>query len=178
MINRFFSSLVSLLFIVYCLYFSGCGYTTRSFVYHRDKIFITPITNRMDITSQERGSTSFPILLEKKLTNVLVDKFNINGHLKVVSKEEDALKLTCFIDNYEKDALRYTDSDEIKEQSLRLYIHMTLTDFTGEILKEEQIVGKTSYFLTGLSQKSETAAWTNLVDDTARRILEAVTEKW
>jgi len=45
-------------------------------------------------------------------------------------------------------------------------------------VKEKEVVGETTFFLTGASQKTETAAQVDLVDDTARRITEAVVEDW
>ncbi|MBU0693463.1 MAG: hypothetical protein KKC11_02160 [Candidatus Omnitrophica bacterium] len=158
--------------------FYGCGYSTRGFVYNEDKIYINPAVNTMDITSQERKYSSyrsFPILLEKKLTNALVNKFNIDGQLKTVSQEEGALKLSCSIKDYEKEALRYDDSEQVKEQRLWLRVGVKLTDSMGKVVKEEDIVGEASFFLSG---KSETTAQEELINDTARRILEAVIEKW
>jgi uncharacterized protein YcfL len=169
------------LLTIFLYLFYGCGYTTRGFQYQEDKIFIAPIINKIDITSEERrysGYKVFPILLEKKLTNELINKFNIDGHLKVVSETEESLVLSCFIKDYQKEALKYTSDEEVKEQRLRLYVHIKLQDSEGSILKEKDIVGEASYFLSGPNKKSEESAQSDLIDDTARRILEAVIEEW
>jgi hypothetical protein len=163
------------------VFISGCGYTTRGFVYKESKIHIPAVVNQINITSEDRryaGYRSYPILLEKILTNVLINKFNIDGHLKVVKSEEGALKLSCAINDYQREALRYTDSEDIKEQRLRLSVHIKLTDSSGQTLKEKDVVGETSFFLVGTNRKTESAAQQDLVDDTARRILEAVIEEW
>jgi len=170
------SLILSLFFLII-----GCGYSTRGVIYDESSIIIVPATNKIDITSESRkysGYFSFPALIENKLTNELTNKFNIDGNLKVVSQDPQALKLECEVTDYKKETLRYTDSDEVKEQRLRLYVNIKLTDPQGEVLRHQQVMGETDYFLTGSGSRSESAAQTDLIDDTARRILEAVVEAW
>jgi len=202
---------VLLLFIVV-----GCGYTTRGFVYTENTIIIKPVINKIDITSESRkysDYTSFPILIENRLTNEIISKFNIEGNLKVVSEDPNALKLVCTVNDYNRETLRYTEgSDEIEEQRLRLSVHMKLTSGEGKVLQDQVVLGETTYHLSGtirtvsrcengkwkigsgdciydteaaanaanssLNPKSESAAQLDLIDDTARRICEAVTEEW
>jgi len=170
------------IFLFLCFIFLyGCGYTTRAFIYKEDKIFIEPIVNKIDITSEGRRYSdyrTYPILLEKRLTNALINKFNVYGNLKVSNKKENSLLLDCSITNYDKEALRYSDQDNITEQKLRLTVHIKLFDSSGKILKEKDIVGETSFFLEGTNSKSETLAWEDLIDDTARRIFETIVEEW
>lgn len=160
---------------------SGCGYTTRGFIYEENQITIFPVRNSMDIASSGRrtsGYANFPILIENRLTSELINKFNIDGYLKVVNRAQSALGLNCVVNNYTKEALRYTDSDDIKEQRLRLYVEMKLIDSKGDVLQDKVIVGEASFFLSGLNRKSETVAQDELIEDTARRISEAVLEAW
>ena len=163
---------------------AGCGYTTSGFVsvYEEDSIIIEPVENKIEITSETRqfsGYSTFPILIENKLTNEIVNKFNIDGHFKVVSQDPKALRLSCVVNDYSKEALRYEEEDDdVEEQRLRLYAQIKLVSSTGEVLKDKQVVGETTFFLTGASAKSESAAQLDLVDDTARRISEAVIEAW
>jgi len=167
--------------ILTILFFSGCGYSFHGFQYQENKIFIYPIINKINITSETRRYSSyqsFPILLEKKLTNRLIEKFNIDGHLKVVNTPDAALRLSCIIKKYLKESLRYTDSEEVEEQRLRLYVHIQLKDSKGTSLKERDIVGETTYFLLGTYRKSEEQAQEDLIEDTARRILEIIVEEW
>jgi len=160
----------------------GCGYTTRGFIYAEDTIIIRPVINKVDITSESRkysDYTSFPILIENRLTNEIISKFNIEGNLKVVSEDPNALKLICTVNDYSRETLRYTEgSDEVEEQRLRLSVHMKLTSGEGKVLQDRVVLGETTYYLTGANQKSESAAQVDLIDDTARRICEAVTEAW
>ncbi|MCP4652856.1 MAG: hypothetical protein GY858_05680 [Candidatus Omnitrophica bacterium] len=159
----------------------GCGYSTMASSYSENKIFIVPVENKVNITSEARNYSnynSFPLLLEKKLTNSLVNQFNTDGHFKVVSTQDEALVLECKVDNYEKTALRYTDSDDVKEQRLRLRVTVKLSDSSGAMLDTKKVVGQTSYFLSGPNRKSEAAAQVELIEDTVRRISEVVVERW
>lgn len=168
-------------FVLLLLIVVGCGYTTRGFIYTEDTIIIKPVINKIDITSESRkysDYTSFPILIENRLTNEIVSKFNIEGNLKVVSQDPNALKLVCTVNDYSRETLRYADNDEVDEQRLHLHVHMKLTSGEGKVLKSKNVTGKTTYYLTGANQKSESAAQSDLIDDTARRICEAVTEEW
>ncbi len=159
----------------------GCGYTTRSFTYDGNAILISPVVNKIDITSETRkysNYTTYPILLENRLTNEIVTQFNIDGGLKVVNDDPEALKLSCTITDYKKETMRYTESDDVKEQRLRLFVQVILVGKDAAELKNKNITGETSFFLTGPNQKSESAAQMDLIEDTARRIVEAVVEEW
>ncbi len=161
----------------------GCGYTTRGSMYAGQKLIVVPAVNKIDVTSireETSGYVNFPILIENKLTNEIVSKFNADGQLKVVSEDSQALRLSCQVNNYTKETLRYDEDQdgEVREQRLRLQVHIKLVAADGKVLIEKDITGEASYFLTGASSKSESSAQTDLVDDTARRISEAVLEEW
>ena len=163
------------------LILGGCGYTTRGFVYKEKTVYIKPVVNKVNITSERRAYSSYntyPILVEKRLTNSLVNKFNIDGNLKVVGTKDNSLSLQCEIRNYDKEALRYADNDSVTEQRLRLYVHCNLYDEDGTLLKEKDVVGDTTYFLSGRLAKTESSAQTDVINDAARRIVEAVVEEW
>jgi hypothetical protein len=163
------------------IFVCACGYTTRGFVYQEGKILVYPVKNEISTTHEGRAYesyTSFPILIEKKLTNGLVNKFNADGHLRIARTADGALRLACSIREYKKEALQVADNDDVTEQRLRLSVHITLHDSTGALLKERDVTGEASFFLSGSLSKTETAAQSDLVDDTARRIVEAVVEDW
>ena len=87
-------------------------------------------------------------------------------------------RLESSIYEYRKEALRYSETDRIEEQRLRLYARIKVYDSANELIQEKAIVGDTTYFLSGPYAKSESAAIDDLVADTARRIVEAVSEEW
>ncbi len=173
--------LVKKLLLIFLLITTGCGYSTKGYKYQENKIRINPVVNAIDITSEGRkysGYTAYPVLIEDRLTNRLVSEFNIQSNLAVVSKPEQALRLECKVIDYKRNTLRYTDSDDPEEQRLRLRVKMKLFDAEGNLLQDKHITGQTSFFLTGSNSKSEVAAQVDLIDDTARRITEAVVEAW
>jgi outer membrane lipopolysaccharide assembly protein LptE/RlpB len=160
---------------------AGCGYTTRGFTYKEDTIIVEPVANKIDVTAKHRktsGFVNYPVLIDNRLTNELVNHFNIDGSLKVVSQDPEALRLSCEVTNYTKETLRYTASDEVREQRLRLHVRMKLLDSEGQVLKQKNVVGQSTYFLSGPRRRTESAAQNDLIQDTARRISEAVIEAW
>lgn len=170
-----------ILFLALFFIISGCGYTTSGCMYAGRKIIIEPVINKITITSENREYSNydtFPILIENKLTSELVRRFNTDGNLKVVSRNAQALKLSCTVGEYTKESLRYEDDDDVEEQRLRLNVHMRFVDFQGKVLQDKNIQGETSYFLTGTSSKTEASAQEDLIDDTARRVVESITEEW
>lgn len=166
--------------VVLLLFLLGCGYTTRVFVTD-EKIYVKPVVNNISITAETRAYAqykSYPILIEKTLTNDIISEFNIRGAFKVANEAEASYKLECIVYDYKKEALRYSDADDVSEQRLRLYVKLKLYDAGDKIVKEKTVVGETTYFLTGTLAKSESAAMEEVIDDTARRIVEAISEEW
>ena len=158
----------------------GCGYTTRAFV-GNENIYVKPVINDIEITSKDRiysEYTSLPVFIEKKLTSVLVSKFNVRGSYNIGADTEDALMLDCRVYDYKKEALRYSDSDDVTEQRLRLYIHVTLYDREDNVTKKKDVVGEATFFLSGPYATTESEAIMELVDDTARRVVDVVSEDW
>lgn len=169
------------IFLVFAVLFTGCGYSTQSYRYKENRIRISPVVNSIRVSSEERQHAShgaYPALIEDRLTSRLVSEFNIRSNLEVVSRIEGALRLDCEVIDYRRQTLRYTDSDDPREQRLRLHVKMELTDSQGELLKERVVVGQTTFYLDGPQSRSERAAQHDLVEDTARRITEAVVEAW
>jgi hypothetical protein len=168
-------------FLILLLILTGCGYTTGGFTYPEKEIYIRPVINKISITNESRVNatyTSYPIFLEKTLTNNLISKFNAEGYLKVVSTDTSNLILECEITEYRKEALRYTSTEDVEEQRLRLVVHLILRRGADNPIKDTTVIGETSYYLSGSLAKSEEAAQVDLIDDTARRIMEAVIEQW
>jgi len=167
--------------IVFLLVISGCGYTTRGFVYQEQGINIKPVMNEISIDHNDStyySYNTYPILLEKNFTNELISKFHTEGSLLISNREEGFLRLECTLKNYLKEALRYESDEDVEEERLRLYVYIILYDGQGEIIQEKDIVGETTYYLSGSLSKTESSAQVDLIDDTTRRVLEAVIEQW
>ncbi len=176
--KRFLSRILVILAVVLA---SGCGYTTTGTNYVEKSICIKPIVNGIKIATEGRkyaNYQSYPRLIENILNSVVIEHFNSDGRLKVVNHEEGALVLSGTITGYSKDALRYSDNNDIRQQRLRLDVKIKLVDSKGQVVKERDVTGETTFFLTGAGQRSEADAQADLVEDTARRISEVVVEEW
>ena len=176
MIKQSFQVLLSAIFLL-----AGCGYTTHSVIFAEKYIFIQSVTNDIKIATEGNkyeNRKTYPRLVENELTSALVQGFNTDGQLKVAREEAGALKLVCAVKDYRKDTLRSTTTNDVVEQRIQLEVWMKLTSSSGKTIKDEGVIGETTYFLSGPNQKTEVAAQGDLVDDTARRIVEGVVENW
>lgn len=160
---------------------SSCVYTTHIDLYPEKSIYIAPVVNKISISEENRSYNnyrSYPLLIEKKLTSAIAEKFSQDGNLRVSSEKNNSLMLYTEIIDYVKESLRYNDNDEIKEQKLKLKVKIKLLNSRGEKVKEQEILGETDYFLSGPYQKTESSAQQELINDTARRIVESIVENW
>ena len=159
----------------------GCGYTTRNALYTGEStLYIKPVVNKINITSENRAYSkyrTYPLLIERKLTSHLIDRFSLDGNFKIGSQDAAEYVLEVQITDYDKDSLRYNNNDEVEEQRLWLKTHYKLYH-KGKVIEEKDITGDTTYFLTGPYRKSENSAQMDLVKDTARRITDSITERW
>ncbi len=160
------------------IFLLGCGYTFG--VFTDKKVYVKPVVNVIKVSTSKRPYpeyTRYPILLEKLLTNQIVEELNKRG-ATVFKEFQESNILECTIYDYRQEALRYTDNDEVKEERLRLYVKVKYFSPQKELIKEKDIVGQTTYFLSGPYAKSEAQAWEDLVEDTAQRIVESILQDW
>lgn len=180
-------SLFFALSVVVLISFSGCGYSIRSLAYGRStKIYIKPFENRVDLNIQGEYSDRYTYKLyrhrlETKITDAVINRFLLDGYLKVVSNEDDAdLVLKGEFTNYEKQPLRYDDASNIEEYRANLVVNVALRDMKKDALlwEENGFVGYSEFFVTGSRAKSEDVAIDEAVEDLARRIVERTVEDW
>lgn len=167
--------------------FSGCGYGIRSLAYNKNtKIYVRPFENKVDLNIKGEYSDQYTYKLyrhrlETKITDAVINRFLLDGYLRVVSNEEEAdLVMKGELINYEKQPLRYDDASNIEEYRANLVINIALRDTKkDELLWEESaFVGYSEFFTTGSQAKSEDAAIDEAVEDLARRIVERTVEDW
>ena len=119
----------SIVCILAVLAITGCGYTTKAFL-ASGVVYVKPVENKIQIAQETNAYSeyqSFPLLLEKRLTNQIVTEFTVRSGYTVVGAEANAERLESAITGYRKEALRYDDFDEITEQRLRLTVHIRQT---------------------------------------------------
>ena len=170
--------------VVYCLlsiiYFSGCGYTTKSTLPKSIKtIRVEPFKNSIDYTTGTDRNIYLP-LLEVNVRNAVINRFLFDGNLKVVEPHEADLILKGELKGYQRSALRYTDDDDVQEYRVHVTVSFEMSKArSGELSwSEPNFVGEATYFVTGPSAKSEESAVEDAILDLARRIVERTIEDW
>lgn len=184
----------SVLFTVYCLlftiYLTGCGYTTRSMISDKFRtIYITPFVNKIDLTEEASVAYKYKIyrpMLEQELTKAVVNKFLFDGNLKPTKKESADLVLKGDLVEFRKDPLRYNeDNDEVSEYRMNIVVNIIMWDNKENKLvwEENGFTGDFTYFPTSsdmenVTEKTDEQAVPDAIDDLARRIVERTVEQW
>ncbi|MDD5005081.1 MAG: LptE family protein [Candidatus Omnitrophica bacterium] len=176
--------LIILGFVLLFLGFYGCGYTTRAYVGPYKTIYIAPFKNSINIASEKATYSNYLTyypLLESAITQAVVDRFILDGSLKVVKESDADVVLKGELISYDRNPLRYAaNNEDATEYRITLTVNMGFyrgKDGT-EISKKNGFSGDTSYFITGSQAKSEKAALDDAIKDLARRIVEDFVEVW
>ena len=161
-------------------FLNGCGYSTRTVDLKGAKnIFIEPFKNKINYGTEQTRNVYLP-LLEVKITNAIADRFLFDGNLKIAKKETADLILQGELIGYQRDALRYTENNDVQEYRITITISMVLWDNVKQkpVWSEPNFSGDTTYFTTGSLAKSESAALQDALTDLARRVVERTIEDW
>lgn len=182
-LTRFFI-LCSLFFVMI-----GCGYTTRSMISNKfTTITIVPFVNKIDISREGDIASRYKVYLpqlETDITKAVVDKYLFDGNLKPTDKESASLTLKGELVDFRRDAVRYTENNDVEEYRISIAVNLTLWDNVENKLlwEENSFTGDASYFVAGFAPAnapvtSEDSAVTNALQDLARRIVERTVEQW
>ena len=162
---------------------SGCGYTTQSLLPENiRRVHVPPVKNGIDLTAEISDKTPFRVYrpgLEVELTNAIINRYIFDGQLKVTPQDRADAELTATLVDYRRDALRFSEGDEIQEYRLSITVDASLTQKSdGKVLWRARLTGDTTFFLSGLHSISEDEASGKAVEDVARRIVEKTVEYW
>lgn len=166
------------------LLLAGCGYSaSRLLPASYQLIYVEPFENKVPVTEEitERfGYRSELPGLEEDVTQGVISRFLSDGNLRVTTQMERAdLILRGQITDFYRQAIRRTDDDTVEEYRLNLVADISVRDAKGKlVLEDPTLVADTTYFLTGASAKSETAALEDLITDFSRRVVERIVENW
>ncbi|MFH1201699.1 MAG: LptE family protein [Candidatus Omnitrophota bacterium] len=181
-LQRFKKSITVIIILVTGLV--GCGYTTRSLVAIKYKtINVAPFVNKMNITSETqeyRNYRKYYLLLESTITQELIRRFIFDGNLKVSSAKDADLLLEGELIDYNRNAIRSTENDEVEEYRATIKVNLTLKDQKQDkiLWKEDGFTGETTYLTQGTLAKSEDTAIGSAISDLVRRIVERTIEEW
>ncbi len=167
--------------LVPCVFLSSCGYTTKSTLPSSiQTIRIDPFKNNIDFTTGEGRNIYLP-LLEVDARNAVIDRFMLDGNLKIAKEGEADLVLKGELKRYERSALRYTDDDDVQEYRVHITVSFEMwnaQDSEKPAWSEPNFVGEATYFVTGPLATTEENAIKEAIKDLARRIVERTIEDW
>ena len=180
MIKRRQKTVTFCLLVFGLLSLNGCGYSTHSNLpAHLHTIYVQPFKNKVDLTMETQRNVYFP-LLEVKVRNAVIDRFQFDGSLKIAKEEKADLILKGTLTNYQRDPLRYTDNNDVLEYRVKVFVSLEMWDNTSQKAwwQESDFVGEASYFVSGAQARSEDAAIKDAAEDLGRRVVERTMEDW
>ena len=162
----------------------GCGYTQKSLLPESIKaITVIPVKNAIDLSGEISDKNRLRVTrpgIEVDLTNAIINRFIFDGNLKVVLPEKANAAVEAKIIEYRRDAVRYTNADEVQEYRVSLVIDVAVYETKDHkiLWQDPHLIGDTSFFLTGSRAVSEDQAAAKAVEDVARRVVERTIEIW
>ncbi len=176
--------LVTIFFMCIILVIGGCGYTTSSIISSGAKsIHISNFINKIKLTEEvtdKRMYIGYRSGMELDITRETIDRFILDGNLKVTPLKEADLILDGQLVDFKKEALRYDVNDNVIEYRVKVVVDARLYEPPeNEIIWEEKnFTGESTYRTTGEYIRTEEAALRDAVKDLATRIVERTVEGW
>jgi len=181
------NNLLILLFAYFvCMIFfsQGCGYSATSLLPAGMKsIHVDNFINKIDLTMQptdKRMYVAYRSGMELDITRDTINRFILDGNLKVLPKGQADLILKGLLIDFKKEALRYDSNETIIEFRLKVTVDIELYKRSNNELlwRERNFTGEAFYRLTGEFAITEDNAIQNAIEDLAIRIVERTTEDW
>ena len=166
-----------------CAVVSGCGYTTKSLLPENIRsVSVSPVANAIVLSEEITDKTPFRVYrpgLEVELTNAIINRYLFDGTLKIAMPEKADAVLETSLADYRRDALRYSEGEDIQEYRLSITVDAKMVQKSdGKVLWAKRIIGDTTFFLAGSRAVTEDQAASRAVEDVARRVVEATIEYW
>lgn len=167
--------------VAIALFISGCGYTTGSLLPSEYRtVGVEPFKNSVNFVNEGARATYIP-LLETKVRQAVMDRFQYDGHLRLTNNTESAdLVLRGELTSFDREELRLTDNRDVQEYRIRITVSMVMFDNIKNqpMWEEGSFSGEATYFTTGPQAKSESEAVTDALTDLSRRVIERTLEDW
>ncbi len=175
--------MVRALFAVCLLALTGCGYSSQSLLPSTVKsVHVAPVVNAINLSAEISDQDQFRVYrpgLEVDLTNAIINRFIFDGNLKVASKPKADSVVEARLVRYSREALRYTEADDVQEYRLSVELDVVVrTQADDIVLWKQNVIGDTTFFLSGARAASEDEAVAKAVEDVARRVVEKTIEIW
>jgi len=170
-----------LILLFYSLALTGCGYTVSGSTLPKSlkTVYVKEFVNKIDFATETRRRLYLP-LLERDVRSAVVDRYLFDGNLRIGAEESADLILSGELLEYDRDALRYTDNDEVQEYRVQVIVSIKLfnTQTKEYMWEESSFAGEADYFVSGTSAGTEEATVKEAINDLARRIVERTIEDW
>lgn len=160
---------------------AGCGYTTGSLLpTYYQQVYIAPVENKIDYMNQDQRKLYVPGL-ETRVRSAVIDRFLFDGKLRVGEQDNADLVLVAQLISFEREDIRLTTSEDVKEYRLRITVSLKMIDKTNKdavLWEEPSFAGEATYFTTGPMARSESAAIEDTLKDLAMRVVARTIENW
>ena len=169
----------SFVLVVLC-FVCGCGYTTKAnLAPHLKTIYIKALKNSIDFQTQGRRNVYLP-LLEVDARDAIVDRFMMDGNLRITDEDESDLILSGELKRYNREVLRSDDDDDVEEYRVRVTVSLKMYDIKNDeaMWSEPNFSGEATYFVTGAQATTEASAIEEALEDLATRIVERTMDNW
>ena len=169
---------------LFILQAAGCGYTQKSLLPENIKtVFVAPVKNAIDLSTEISSKDRYRVYrpgTEVDLTNAIINRYVFDGTLKIESPEKADAVVEAKLIDYRRDALRYSNNDDVQEYRVSITIDVTVYQAKDHkvIWHDATLTGDTSFFITGSRAGSEDQAAAKAVEDVARRVVEKTIEIW
>jgi len=133
--------------------------------------------------------------MEVDITNAVIERFNFDGTLKVVSRKEDADAILYInLIRFDQEGTRFTNLESVEEYRLFITTDVKLKDNRTDknLIVEKNFTGKTSYFrqFSQLAKRNAghqfreplqevlKPATQRAIQDYAHNVVDLITEAW
>ena len=163
---------------------AGCGYTQKSLLPdHIKTVTIVPVKNTIDLSSEVSQKDRFRVYrpgTEVDVTNAIINRFIFDGNLRIADPASADAVVEAKLIDYRRDPLRYSQADDVQEYRLSVTLDIEVYEAkTHKVLwHDPNLIGDTTFFLSGPRAISEDDAASKAVDDAARRVVEKTIEIW
>ena len=161
-----FSSILLCLLLI-----SGCGYTVKA-------NFLPSYLKTVYVETFHNG-TDQPNL-ENEFRTKIISMIQDEGSLSIVSQEDADAVLTGELADYYRHALRYSNDDAVREYRLGIVASFKFFDKKNNkvIVKDNNLSGDTTFYLTGSLAASEDNARIDALEDLSRQMLNKILTLW
>ncbi len=156
---------------------SSCGYTSKTKLpYDIQSIYVETVLNKIPIEQMY----SYQPGLEMDITNAIIQRFQVDGNLKVAKPEDADAILSIDLKAYEQEGVRFNSVEGVSEYRLFVVLGLKLKHrSSGEVIWEEpNFSGNDEYFVTEVRSMGQKFATTDAIQDLASKVVDRVAEDW